>query len=143
MLSREFEDDETIGELTLSGPFSDRVRGRLAARARNADGHMFNATLDRNEPEREDWTVRGTLEFDLSDNLMATVKAESGEFDVRGRHIELINEQPATAGPFTGLTYNQILGLVFGQDASVFNVAQDEIRSSNGDFSFNKSDAFS
>ena len=143
MVSREFEDDETIVELTLSGPFSDRVRGRLAARSRNSDGHMLNATLGSNEPEREDWTVRGTLEFDVSDNLMATVKVETGEFDVVGRHIELINEQPAAAGPFTGLMYNQILGLVFGQDASVFNVTQDEIRSSNGDFSFNESDTFS
>ncbi len=78
MVSREFENDETIVELTLSGPLSDRVRGRLAARARNADGYMFNATLANNEPDREDWTVRGTLEFDVSDNLMATVKVESG-----------------------------------------------------------------
>ena len=143
MVSREFEDDETIVELTLSGPLSDRVRGRLAARSRNADGYMFNATLASNEPDREDWTVRGTLEFDVSDNLMATVKVELGEFDVRGRHIEIINEQPAAAGPFTGLTYSQFLGLVFGQDASVFNVTQDEIRSSNGDFSFNESETFS
>jgi outer membrane receptor protein involved in Fe transport len=143
MVSKEFEDDETILELTLSGPLSDRVRGRLAARTRDSDGYMRNATLNRNEPEREDWTIRGLLEFDVSDNLMATVKVEVGEFDVHGRHVEIVNEKPATAGPFTGLMYNQILGLVFGQDASVFNVTQDEIRSSNGDFSFNKSDTFS
>ncbi len=143
MVSHEFEDDETIVELTLSGPFSDRARGRLAVRSRDSDGHMFNATLNSNEPNREDQTVRATLEFDLSDNLMMTIKAETGEFDVRGRHIEIVNEQPAAAGPFTGLMYNQILGLVFGQDPSVFNVTQDGIRSSNGDFSFNDSDSFS
>lgn len=141
-VAAELEDDETIVEGALSGPFSDRVRGRIAARVRESDGYIFNATLNRDEPNREDWAVRGTLEFDLTPDVMATLKAEVGEFDVTGRHIEIINEQPATAGPFTGLQYNQILTNVFGQDASVSNVVQDDIRSSNGDFSFNETQTF-
>lgn len=141
-VAAELEDDETIIEGALSGPFSDSVRGRLAARVRESDGYIFNATLNRDEPNREDWAVRGTLEFDLTPDVMATLKAEVGEFDVTGRHIEIINEQPATAGPFTGLQYNQILTNVFGQDASVSNVVQDDIRSSNGDFSNNETQTF-
>lgn len=141
-VANEFEDNETIVEGVLSGPFSDRVRGRLAARTRQLDGFVTNATLGVDEPEREDWTVRGTLEIDVSDSLTATLKAEIGEFDVNGRNIEIINEQPAAAGPFAGLTYNQILQNVFAQPASVGNVVQDGIRSANGDFSFNESETF-
>ncbi len=145
MASQEFEHDELIGEAILSGPLSDRVRGRIAARVRDLSGHIENLTLNRNEPQREDWTLRGTLEVDLTDSLLATLKIEQGEFDVIGRHIELINEQPSVAPPpFAGLQYNQILASGLGgflfppQDPSVTNVVQDERRSSNGDFSFNE-----
>ena len=140
--SNEFEDDEVILEGMVSGPFSDKVRGRLAARVRDADGYMTNATLATDEPNREDWTARGLLEIDLSDNLMATLKVEVSEFDVNGRHIEIINEQPAAVGPFTGLPYSQILVGVFGQDPSVLNTVQDTIRSSNSDFSFNETSTY-
>ena len=142
LVSNEIEDNETIAEAVISGPFSDRVRGRVAARMRTMDGYMYNATLAEDEPEREDWNVRGTLEFDVTETLTATLKAEVGEFDVTGRHIEIVNEQAATAGPFAGLQYNQILTNVFGQDSSVSNVVQDEVRSSNGDFSNNESTTF-
>lgn len=142
-VANEFEDNETIVEGVLSGPFSDRVRGRVAARSRQLDGFVTNATLGTDEPDREDWAVRGTLEIDLSDNLTATIKAEVGEFDVRGRNIEVVNEQPAPTGtPFAGLTYSQILAGGFGQDPSVLNTVQDGVRSANGDFSFNESQTF-
>ena len=136
MLSNEFENHELIVEGMLSGPLSDKVRGRLAVRSRDSEGHMWNATLREDEPNRDDWTARGTLEFDLAENVMATLKAEIGEFDVEGRHIEIINEQPSSHPAFGGLFYNQILQL-FGGDPSTGNVVQDEVRSSNGDFSNN------
>ena len=141
LVSNEFEFDETIIEGMISGPFSDGVRGRLAVRSRELDGHMTNATLGTNEPNREDWTVRGTIEFDLSDTVLATFKAEVSEFDVKGRNIEIINEQPSTHAAFTGALYNQILQ-IFGGDPSTGNVVQDEIRSSNGDFSNNETTNF-
>ncbi len=137
--SNEFEDDEIIIEGMLSGPLSDAVRARVAVRSRELDGYMTNATLGRPEPNREDLTVRGTLEFDLSDNVTATLKAEIGEFDVTGRHIEVVNEQPAPAGPFAGLLYSEALAGAFMQDSSVLNVVRDDVRSSNGDFSNNES----
>jgi len=140
--SWEFEDDESIIEGVVSGPISDRFRYRVAARQRELKGYVWNDTLKEEEPNREDWTVRGTLEFDVTDNLVATLKAEVGEFDVDGRHIEIVNELPAAGGPFQGLQYNQVLSLVFGADPSVNNVVQDDVRSSNGDFSYNESENF-
>jgi outer membrane receptor protein involved in Fe transport len=151
MAAYEFEDNESIIEGMLSGPISDRVRYRLAARARDLDGHMSNTITEKDEPNREDWTVRGTIEFDISDNLIATLKAEYSEFEVTGRHIEIVNESPAVAGPFAGLPYNQILQTLQGvqfltsggtiggpPDSRLSNVTRDEVRTSNGDFSNNE-----
>ncbi|MGH8130981.1 MAG: TonB-dependent receptor [Steroidobacteraceae bacterium] len=133
--------DEQEFSAHVSGPLSDRFRGRLAARYREIVGHLENATLRTEDPSREETTVRGWLELDVTDNVTAALKAEIGEFDVVGRQIEIAQELPAVAGPFTGLTYAQILAL-FGQDPSVLNNTADEIRSSNGDFSNNDTEEF-
>lgn len=136
--SNEFEDDEIILEGMLSGPVSDRIRARVAVRSRDAAGYVRNATLNEDEPNREDTTIRGILEVDVTDDLLATLMLESSSFDVTGRQIEIVGEIPAAAGPFTGLQYNQVLQAVFGADPSVGNVTQDFVRSSNGDFSNNE-----
>jgi len=134
-----YEEQEVTAH--ISGPFTDRFRGRLAARYREVDGHLENPTLSTDDPSREETTVRAWLEFDLTDTVTASLKAEHGEFDVVGRQIEIDQETPATAGPFTGLTYAQILRF-FGQGSSVLNNTPDYVRSSNGDFSNNETDEF-
>ncbi len=134
--------DEQEFSAHISGPFTDRFRGRLAARYRELDGHIENATLgNSDEPAREETTVRGWLEFDVTENVTAALKAEFGEFDVVGRQIEITQELPAAAGPFTGATYSQILAAL-GQDPSVLNNTADYVRSSNGDFSDNDTEEF-
>lgn len=138
----ELEDEEYIVEGAVSGPLTDGVRARVAGRFRDANGYVENLTLGRMEPQRQDWMVRGQLEFDLSDNFQALLKAEIGEFDVDGRHIEVIGEKPATAAPFTGLTYAQILAGGFSADPSVLNTTFDGKRSSNGDFSYNDTQTY-
>lgn len=138
--SYEFENEEAVVEAALSGPITDRLRGRIAMRYRDMAGYVENLTLNRDEPNREDFVIRGTLEADLTSNLMATLKLESGAFDVTGRQIEIQGELPAAAGPFTGLTYSQILTGVFGADQSVLNNTFDRKRSSNGDNSNNEQD---
>lgn len=132
--SYEFEDNEKIGELVLSGPFSDGLRARLAARYRDFNGFIQNITPGGgDEPNREELTIRGTLEADLSENLMATFKIERSDFDSVGRNIEIENAQSVL-----GATYGQVLFGMFGQDASVLNETRDGMRSSNGDFSNNE-----
>lgn len=142
--SYEFEDGEKIVEGMLSGPVSDRIRMRVAGRYRDFDGFIENATLDADEPSREEFTLRGTVEVDLSESLMATFKAEITEFDTLGRNIEVENaaviDNPLS--PFNGLTYPQILVGVFGQDASVLDFKQDGIRHANGDDSFNNMETY-
>lgn len=137
--SYEFEDGEAVVEGMLSGPLSDRVRARVAGRYRDFTGFMENVTLNRDEPSREELTLRGTVEVDVTENLMATFKAEMTEFDTVGRNIEVENAIPAPVGtPFGGLTWPQILTGVFGQDASALDFTQDGRRHSNGDSSDNE-----
>lgn len=129
-------DNEKEATLVLSGPVSDKLRVRVAARYHEMDGYIENLTLGQNEPNQKDWTVRGTAVYDVSETLTATLKLEKSSFDVLGRNIETDGEEAAVAGPFTGLLYSQILG-IFGQDASVGNNELDGKRHANGDFSYN------
>ncbi len=141
-LNHGFTFGETEASLVLSGPVNDRFRYRIAGRYHELDGYVENLTLNRDEPQQSDYTLRTTVEFDFTDTMMGTLKLESSKFDVVGRNIETIGEQPAAAGPFTGLTYSEILtgppsvGL-FGQDPSILNNILDGKRHANGDFSNN------
>ncbi|MBC6980360.1 TonB-dependent receptor [Caulobacter sp. 17J80-11] len=141
----EHNDTETVG--MLSGPLNEKMRVRLAGRYHEGDGYIHNATLDRDEPERLDWNVRGTVAIDVTDNLEVTIKAEKGRFNVNGRNMEIFGETPSTsANPaFAGKTYDQILTFIGNLsptdavvvDPSVSNITRDGIRSSNGDLSRN------
>ncbi|VAV87683.1 TonB-dependent receptor, partial [hydrothermal vent metagenome] len=137
-LSFEPTDNEKEATIVLSGPISDKVRVRVAGRYHDLNGYIKNLTLNRDEPAQEDWTLRGIVEMDVTENLTATLKVERSQFDVKGRNIEIDGEIPAAAGPFAGLKYSQILVGAFGQDPSVLNNTLDGKRSSNGDFSNNK-----
>jgi iron complex outermembrane receptor protein len=137
----DFELEETQLEGAVSGPLSDRVRGRLSGRVLSADGFVDNLTLGKGEPSRDDYGVRGQLAFDVTDTLTATIKAEVSEFDKKGRSIEIYNERPAAAGPFTGLTYSQILAAL-GSDPSVLNNTLDYKRSGGPEISDNESEEY-
>jgi outer membrane receptor protein involved in Fe transport len=143
MVSALYEPEYEEQEFTayVSGPFTDRFRGRLAARYREVDGHLSNPTLGTDDPSREETTARAWLEFDVTDRVTASLKAEMGEFDVVGRQIEIAQELPSVAGPFAGLTYAQILAAL-GQSPTVLNNTPDFIRSSNGDFSNNDTEEY-
>jgi outer membrane receptor protein involved in Fe transport len=139
----EFDEEQYTG--VLSGSLDERVRGRLAARYRQSAGYVENQAMSRSEPVREEWSARGTLEWDASDNLTLSLKAEQGEFDVVGRQIEIFEELPATSPPappaFTGLTYGQILAALV-QDPIVISNVQDYERSANGDSSDNDTEEY-
>lgn len=131
-------DNEKEATLVLSGPVSDKMRVRVAARYHEMDGYIENLTLGQNEPNQKDWTIRGTVEYDVSETLTATLKLEKSSFDVLGRNIETDGEEPKNDpdSGLDGLLYSQILG-VFGADSSVGNNVLDGKRHANGDFSYN------
>ncbi|WP_373078511.1 TonB-dependent receptor [Zhongshania sp.] len=146
----EVETNERVIDLVLSGPMTDTIGGRLAIRKREIDGHMENLTLNRDEPQRDEQTIRAMFEWDATANLTAALKLEVGQFDVNGRQIEIINDNPSNSSTsaFTGRTYGEILDfttidvgpvnlVTVDADSSVLNNYQDFKRSSNGDYSYN------
>jgi outer membrane receptor protein involved in Fe transport len=135
MASVLYEPDNNDQEyaLVLSGPLNDRLRGRVAGRYRTIDGHLKNLTNNRDEPERNEMKGRLWLDFDATDTLTLSLKAEAGSFDVKGRQIEIATETP---GP-SGRTYAQILAGLTG-DTTLLNNYLDYNRTSNaGDKSYN------
>ncbi|MEY3018006.1 MAG: hypothetical protein RL336_1141 [Pseudomonadota bacterium] len=108
VLSGDFGEQEY--NVVLSGPLTDTLRGRIAARGYQTDGYVFNelgrnadGSLGRNETQRDDETVRLSLEWDVSDNTTLTFKHEDTSFNDVGRtqQMAIINPLTATA---TGLT---------------------------------------
>ncbi|ARN75939.1 TonB-dependent receptor [Oceanicoccus sagamiensis] len=134
--------EEEVYDLMLSGPITDRIGARLAYRNRSMDGYMENLTNGDDEPGRDEETIRFIINMDVTDDLDISLKYESGDFDVTGRQIEIVEEEPSDT---SGLTYAQILfagggGVFPPQDISVLNNTQDYRRSSNGDYSENSTE---
>ena len=131
------EHGEEVLDLVLSGPLTDDIGARLAYRNKKMDGYIDNLTSGNEEPERDEETVRLSFDWAFSDRLDMTLKLEHSEFNVNGRQVEIIEEEPSAT---SGLTYGQILFAAFGADASVLNNTADFKRSSNGDYSDNETD---
>ncbi|MCZ6830074.1 MAG: TonB-dependent receptor [Gammaproteobacteria bacterium] len=80
----------------VSGPITDTLRGRLVAKIYEDDGYVENTFTGLDGPQDETSVIRGSLEWDATDNLTIAFKAEHGEFDVAGRQ-DLISEASAAA----------------------------------------------
>jgi iron complex outermembrane recepter protein len=135
-VSYDVENDEITADVAVSGPLSDRVRGRVAAFHRHSDGYMDNITLGTKEPRRNDIGARVMLAAELSEQLTSTLRVEMGSFDTDGRQIEIFGETPVTqAGlPWTGATYGQALyGLTGNTIPSLLNTTVDYQRSGTGE----------
>lgn len=73
------------GTAVVSGPLSDTFGIRLAANYSEIDGFMKNSLPGAEDPYgREESVVRGTLQWDASDNFQATLKLEAATYDVTG-----------------------------------------------------------
>jgi iron complex outermembrane recepter protein len=136
------EYEEQIYTGVLSGPITERLRARVAARYGEFGGTTENLLRATTGPEREETAVRGWLEFDLTENLELAVKAERNTFDSVGRASEIATELPAASGPFAGRTYAQVLA-GFGVHPSVLNNFADYKNSTNAsEFSDNETEDY-
>ena len=116
----------------VSGPFSDTVRGRLAVRSYEEDGYYRNTFRGRDETQRDDFAVRGTLEWDASDDLTFTLKVENNQFDAVGRSISMIQDDPVLPpSPLAGLDFDGIFTALFMQPGVVGEPAIDFNRLAN------------
>lgn len=107
-------------EGAISGPISDTMRFRVAARYNDSDGYMNNNETGKGFPSLRERQIRGILAYDVSDNFSLTLKAEYDYYKRGGLPEETADETPATSGPFAGMTYAEIL-VAFGQPTSVLD----------------------
>ena len=119
-----------------SGALSETLGARLAILQRTFDGYYENTISGQDEADSEEQVLRGTLDWQATDNLRATLKLEHASFDVNGRNIEVIND---TAGE-TGFGFSTIYGGITG--GGTLDATQDFKRQANGDTSENETDNF-
>ena len=94
-------------KLALSGPLTDNLNARLAIRDYKLGGYVKNSFLDRDEPKRDYLTSRLSLEFTPdSDAFTALLKLERSDFDVEGRQIVMVRDEPTN---YKGLSSNAMV----------------------------------
>jgi len=68
----------------VSGPISDTLGFRIAARIQDQDGWIYNRATDTDDPRLQQHLVRGTLRWEPSDSIDLTAKLEYANQDIRG-----------------------------------------------------------
>lgn len=106
-LGAEYRDEDNLMQFDgmVSGPITDKIRGRLVARSLDSDGFYENNLTGDDDGGREERAVRVTLGMDFTDNIDATLKLERSTFDMDGRGDELIG---GYKDPVTGLGYAEL-----------------------------------
>jgi iron complex outermembrane receptor protein len=99
----EYESYEVTGY--VSGPMSDNVQGRLALRYEDIGGFLTNTVTGAEEPESENFVIRGSLAWQPGDNWDIVGKIESSSFDTEGSAFqrlrppeEIFDQEKETAG---------------------------------------------
>ncbi len=129
-ISGSYEPDANARELTavVSGEITDGLMGRLAYRSYKEDGYIDNTYTDQDEPDHDEEAIRATIVWDVNDELSLTFKAERDTFDIKGRQIEIIEDET---------NYSALLSGAFGQPA--FDDKLDYKRQADGnDYSENE-----
>lgn len=142
----DYGDTEAIA--VLSGPMSDKLSGRLAVRYADYGGYYQNVSNGRDEEQREEMAIRGTLRWDAGDDAEVIFKFEKNTVDSKGEGYESIfgyaNPFPASAlNPLGGLDFFQSVAAIQGAynaaigafglppvDVGSDEISQDRVRSS-------------
>ena len=126
-LRYEPEYDDTEALAVVSGSLSDNVRARLAVRYAEYGGYLEKYSNEtgndqekiRDEEQREDLGIRGTIAWDMGDNTEVTFRVEHSTVDSTGQSHELLFGYanpfpPSAANPLGGLNYTQSVAAIQG-----------------------------
>jgi len=75
----------------VSGPLTETLRGRLAARVSRNDGYLFNTLTNRDERTSEDALIRASVEWEPRDTLRVNAKYEHGDVNRVGSPFQLLS----------------------------------------------------
>jgi iron complex outermembrane receptor protein len=78
----------------VSGPLTDTLRGRLVGKYYDEEGYYDNSDPAGDDRSREDKVVRTWLDWDASDDLTLSLKAEYGEFNKEGNLSKIVKSTP-------------------------------------------------
>ena len=81
--------NEIDSRFAVSGPLSEDVRARLAGRYYTMDGYLDNVYTGDNEPNTDDYSLRGVLVWDATDALAVTVRGDFNDSDEKGSNQQL------------------------------------------------------
>jgi outer membrane receptor protein involved in Fe transport len=88
------ENGEYAGTAILSGPLSESVSGRFAARASGMDGYLRNTFTGEDEPQVDDIAARASLQWEPSDALTMLLKAEYAQSRQTGNTLAVSQLTP-------------------------------------------------
>lgn len=151
----EFEEDAQDYRVTLSGPLTDTLSGRLSLMYRDIEGSYENTFTRQDEKQEEETIFRGSLLWEPGDNLRVLAKYEHADFDDEGRNVELdqsiVREDLIGTGVgvdyvsaldnFVGLA-NDVIGLQPPVDYSGEDGELNRVRGGNNDYHENTADIF-
>lgn len=118
-----YEPEHGEEELTaiFSGPLSDNFAARLAIRKYDMDGYIKNVTTQTDGPTRDYLTTRLILDFiPDSDAFDVSLKLERSEFDVEGRQIAIIRDEPTNGAGTSSFSFIRQPDLTMPGDAIGF-----------------------
>ena len=75
----------------LSGPLTDRVRGRIAVKYQEMDGWVDNPITNSDDFSTQNVFARASLAFNLNDSTEINLKMETGDFEQDGRSNQLVS----------------------------------------------------
>jgi len=111
------EDGEQELNLMASGGITDNVAARFAYRDYQYDGFMENTLTNRDEAQRDDWTLRGTVVWDVNEDTTFTFKHERSEFNELGRTQQMSVVNAGFGNPSLDALLNGINVAIAGTEA--------------------------
>ena len=95
-IAHETEATETNVTGILSGPLGETVNVRLAANYRDMDGWFENAAVNDDWPNEENFSARGSITWDITENFRAYAKVTGYTHEYQGHPKELFNCNPGS-----------------------------------------------
>lgn len=77
-----------------SGPLSETIGARIVVRDFHADGYMQNVITGKEDPQRDEQTLRTVFTFTPNDAFDVFLRYEHSEFDSTGRNSQQISDYP-------------------------------------------------
>ncbi len=87
--------NSVLTEGFISGPINDKISARFAFNHESHDGYAHNVVRDEELEDLESTAVRGTLAWEINDNMRLTVTADASKTDTGGSSRHAVDDPNA------------------------------------------------